>query len=166
MNLSHKVLNSPVGNLKIVASNLGLVAVLWEEDDPKRVPLENSGVDDDHPILVLAETELREYFAGRRNVFSVPLDTRGTPFQRQVWEALLRIPFGKTRTYGQLASELGNPTAARAVGSAKRRNPVSIIVPCHRVTGFSGKLTGFAGGLDAKAHLLNLEGSLPQARLL
>jgi methylated-DNA-[protein]-cysteine S-methyltransferase len=158
MSLSFKFIDSPVGKLKIVASDLGLVAVLWENDDLKRVPLDELIVGDDHPILLLAETELKEYFAGRRNVFSVPLDMRGTPFQKQVWEALRRIPFGETRTYGQLATELGRPTAARAVGSANGRNPVSIIVPCHRVIGFSGKLTGFAGGLDAKAHLLELEG--------
>jgi methylated-DNA-[protein]-cysteine S-methyltransferase len=88
---------------------------------------------------------------------------RGTPFQKQVWEALLSIPFGQTRTYGQLAVQLGNPKATRAVGAANGRNPLSIVVPCHRVIGFSGKLTGFAGGLEAKAHLLNLES--PEERL-
>jgi methylated-DNA-[protein]-cysteine S-methyltransferase len=88
----------------------------------------------------------------------VPLDMRGTPFQRQVWEALLDIPFGEIRTYGQLAIQLGNPKATRAVGAANGRNPIAILVPCHRVIGYSGKLTGFAGGLDAKAHLLRLEG--------
>ena len=83
---------------------------------------------------------------------------RGTSFQKQVWQALLGIPFGETRTYGQLANQLGNPKATRAVGAADGRNPIAIVVPCHRVIGFSGKLTGFAGGLDAKAYLLNLAG--------
>jgi methylated-DNA-[protein]-cysteine S-methyltransferase len=166
MNLSHKFIGSPVGKLKIVASESGLVAVLWENDDPKRVPLDESIVASDHPILVLAETELQEYFAGQRNAFSIPLDARGTPFQKQVWEALQGIPFGETRTYGRIASQLGQPTASRAVGAANGRNPISIVVPCHRVIGASGKLTGFAGGLEAKARLLTLEGSLAQARLV
>ena len=109
-------------------------------------------------MLVRTEKELNEYFTGMRSGFTVPLDMRGTPFQRQVWEALLGIPFGETRTYGQLAIQLGNPKATRAVGAANGRNPIAILVPCHRVIGHSGKLTGFAGGLDAKAYLLKLEG--------
>jgi methylated-DNA-[protein]-cysteine S-methyltransferase len=100
---------------------------------------------------------LREYFAGERKSFDLPLDMRGTPFQKNVWEALLAIPFGETRSYGQLARQLGNPQSTRAVGAANGRNPISIIVPCHRVIGASGKLTGFAGGLDVKARLLELE---------
>jgi methylated-DNA-[protein]-cysteine S-methyltransferase len=96
-------------------------------------------------------------FAGKRAAFSIPLDVRGTHFQKRVWAALLGIPFGETRTYGQLANQLGNSKATRAVGAANGRNPLAILVPCHRVIGFSGKLTGFAGGLDAKAHLLGLE---------
>jgi methylated-DNA-[protein]-cysteine S-methyltransferase len=158
MSLICKYFASPVGKLKLVTSNLGLVALLWENDDPKRVPLDERIEDGNHPILVLAEAELEEYFAGKRGIFSVPLDMRGTSFQKQVWQALQEIPFGETRSYGQLASQLGKPSAARAVGAANGRNPVSIIVPCHRVIGSSGKLTGFAGGLDAKAHLLALEG--------
>ena len=109
------------------------------------------------PVLVETERQLGEYFAGGRKAFSVALDMRGTRFQRDVWEALLAIPFGETRSYGQLAKQLGNPRATRAVGAANGRNPISIIVPCHRVIGSSGKLTGFAGGLDTKAHLLGLE---------
>jgi methylated-DNA-[protein]-cysteine S-methyltransferase len=158
MNLSYKLVNSPIGKLKLVASDQGLVAILWEKDNPRRVRLEDLIEDERHPILVQTQTELKEYFAGKRKEFTVPLDMRGTPFQKRVWEALLGIPFGETRTYGQLAIQLGNPRATRAVGAANGRNPVAIIAPCHRVIGFSGKLTGFAGGLDAKAHLLNLEG--------
>jgi methylated-DNA-[protein]-cysteine S-methyltransferase len=158
MSLSYKFVTSPIGRLKLVASDDGLVAILWETDDPRRVRLSEIVERSEHPILVRTEKELTEYFAGKRDAFSVPLDMRGTQFQKQVWKALLGIPFGETRTYGQLANQLGNPKATRAVGAANGRNPLAILVPCHRVIGFSGKLTGFAGGLDAKAQLLRLEG--------
>jgi methylated-DNA-[protein]-cysteine S-methyltransferase len=157
MGLSYKFIASPIGKLKLVASEQGLVAILWEKEKPRRVRLSELAVNTQHPILIQTEAELREYFDGRRKEFTVPLDMRGTVFQKRVWEALLRIPFGETRTYGQLAVQLGNPRATRAVGAANGRNPIAIIAPCHRVIGFSGKLTGFAGGLDAKAHLLKLE---------
>lgn len=159
--LVHKYVDSPVGKLKLVASDKGLVAVLWENDPPRRVRLEETQEDPQHKILARAEKELQEYFAGTREAFSIPLDMRGTTFQKNVWEALLGIPFGETRSYGQLAAQLGSPTASRAVGAANGRNPVSIIVPCHRVIGASGKLTGFAGGLDVKERLLTLEGRQP-----
>ena len=157
MSLAYKKINSPVGKLTLVASDKGLVAVLWEHDNPRRVRLADLIEHDDHSVLIQAERQLSEYFTGRRKSFSVVLDMRGTDFQRSVWEALLAIPFGETRTYGQLAKQLRNPQASRAVGAANGRNPISIIVPCHRVIGSSGKLTGFAGGLDAKERLLNLE---------
>jgi methylated-DNA-[protein]-cysteine S-methyltransferase len=159
MSLAYKMIPSPVGNLKLVASDKGLVAILWQNDKPSRVRLEELVEDAQHPILLATERQLGEYFAGKRKIFSVPLDMRGTSFQKNVWEALLAIPFGETRSYGQLAKQLGNPQAMRAVGAANGRNPISIIVPCHRVIGSSGKLTGFAGGLETKAHLLNLEES-------
>jgi methylated-DNA-[protein]-cysteine S-methyltransferase len=157
MSLAYKIIKSPIGKLKLVASERALVAVLWENDNPRRVRLSELVVDEEHPVLVETERQLGEYFAGKRKEFSVHLDMRGTHFQKDVWDALLAIPFGETRSYGQLAKQLGNPRATRAVGAANGKNPVSIIVPCHRVIGSSGKLTGFAGGLDAKAHLLNLE---------
>jgi methylated-DNA-[protein]-cysteine S-methyltransferase len=157
MSLAYKMIESPVGKLKLVASDKGLMAILWEKDKPRRVPLNDLVEREQHPVLVETERQLREYFAGKRKTFSVDLDMRGTRFQKNVWEALLAIPFGETRSYGQLAKQLGNPRASRAVGAANGRNPVSIIVPCHRVIGSSGKLTGFAGGLDVKAHLLGLE---------
>jgi methylated-DNA-[protein]-cysteine S-methyltransferase len=157
MNLVYKMIDSPVGELKLVASDKGLVAILWENDSPRRVRLAELVVNEKHPVLVETEHQLDEYFAGKRKAFSVPLDMRGTRFQQDVWAALLAIPFGETRSYGQLAKQLGNPQASRAVGAANGKNPVSIIVPCHRVIGSSGKLTGFAGGLGTKAHLLNLE---------
>jgi methylated-DNA-[protein]-cysteine S-methyltransferase len=156
--LWYKFVLSPIGPLKLVASNRGLVGILWENDNPRRVRLTELVERAEHPVLVQTEKELNEYFTGMRSSFTVPLDMGGTPFQRQVWEALLGIPFGETRTYGQLALQLGNPKATRAVGAANGRNPIAILVPCHRVIGHSGKLTGFAGGLDAKAYLLKLEG--------
>jgi methylated-DNA-[protein]-cysteine S-methyltransferase len=156
--LSYKLVDSPVGVLKLVASEKGLVAILWEKDNPLRVRISHVMNKPLHPVLVRTEKELNEYFEGARHAFSVPLDMRGTPFQKQVWEALLGIPFGETRSYGDLAKRLGNRAAGRAVGAANGRNPIAIIVPCHRVIGATGKLTGFAGGLAAKAHLLRLEG--------
>lgn len=157
MNLYYKFALTPVGKLKLVASDKGLVAVLWENDAPSRVPLSNLTENDQHLILLKAERQLQEYFSGQRQDFDLPLDMRGTDFQKSVWEALRTIPFGETRSYGELATQLGNPSASRAVGAANGRNPISIVVPCHRVIGSSGKLTGFAGGLETKAHLLSLE---------
>jgi methylated-DNA-[protein]-cysteine S-methyltransferase len=159
MTLSYKYSASPVGKLKLVASETGLIAILWENENPRRVPLKDLVEKNDQRILVETERQLKEYFAGERDVFSIPLDMRGTTFQKDVWRALLGIPFGKTLSYGEIAKQLGRPAASRAVGAANGRNPISIVVPCHRVIGSSGKLTGFAGGLDAKAYLLNLETS-------
>lgn len=157
MSLAYKTIDSPVGKLKLIASEKGLAAVLWENDPPNRVRLGELTEDATHPVLLKTERQLGEYFAGKRKEFSVPLDMRGTPFQKNVWEALLSIPFGETRSYGQLAKQLGNPGAMRAVGAANGKNPISIVVPCHRVIGTNGKLTGFAGGLKTKEHLLKLE---------
>src|SRR5882757_5431689 len=153
----YKTMTSPVGKLKLVASDVGLAAILWENDNPRRVPLNIVAEDRDHPVLLETEQQLGEYFAGRRQKFCVPLDFAGTAFQNQVWQALLAIPFGETRTYGEIARQIGKPAAVRAVGAANGRNPISIIAPCHRVIGSTGKLTGFAGGLQVKAHLLALE---------
>ncbi len=152
-----KTIPSPVGRLTLVASDAGLAAVLWENDSPKRVPLIVTGQDAKHPVLREAERQLKEYFAGKRTSFELPLDFHGTDFQKRVWRALLKIPFGETRSYAQIARALGKPTAMRAVGAANGKNPISIIAPCHRVIGKDGQLTGFAGGLKAKAHLLALE---------
>ncbi|HZP04355.1 MAG TPA: methylated-DNA--[protein]-cysteine S-methyltransferase [Terracidiphilus sp.] len=157
MHFAYKMMDSPVGRLKLVASDNGLAAILWQNDCPSRVRLGELIEDERHPVLVETARQLGEYFAGKRKTFSVALDMRGTRFQRNVWEALLAIPFGETRSYADLARRLGNPQATRAVGAANGRNPISIIVPCHRVIGSSGKLTGFAGGLDIKARLLDLE---------
>jgi len=153
----YKRIASPVGNLTLAATDDGLAAILWENDRPGRVPLRAAAEENGHPVLVETERQLNEYFAGRRTRFDLKLDVSGTAFQRTVWNALLAIPFGETRSYAQIARQIGNPTAARAVGAANSRNPVSIVTPCHRVVGSSGALTGFAGGLDVKAHLLALE---------
>ncbi|MDY6947943.1 MAG: methylated-DNA--[protein]-cysteine S-methyltransferase [Pseudomonadota bacterium] len=152
-----KVIDSPVGPLKLVASERGLAAILWANDDPRRVPLGEIVAGDSHAVLLEAERQLGEYFAGQREQFALPMDFRGTEFQRRVWRALLTIPFGETRSYAQLAQQIGRPAAVRAVGAANGRNPLSIIAPCHRVLGSNGKLIGFAGGLEAKAKLLSLE---------
>jgi methylated-DNA-[protein]-cysteine S-methyltransferase len=157
MSLSYKEIDSPVGKLKLVASAKGLVAVLWHNDRPKRVPLGEMVEEPGQKVLVETEKQLTEYFAGERREFELPLDMRGTQFQKDVWDALVGIPFGETRSYGDLARQLGNPAASRAVGAANGKNPISIVVPCHRVIGSSGKLTGFAGGMDIKAHLLAME---------
>ncbi|HEY9137242.1 MAG TPA: methylated-DNA--[protein]-cysteine S-methyltransferase [Terriglobus sp.] len=158
MSLVKTTMQSPVGVLTLVASDAGLVAVLWPEDDPKRVRLEPVREDAEHDVLKKTVTQLQEYFAGTRRTFELPFDVRGTAFQKQVWEQLLAIPYGETRSYGDIARRLGKPAASRAVGAANGRNPLSIVVPCHRVIGTSGTLTGFAGGLDAKRMLLELEG--------
>jgi methylated-DNA-[protein]-cysteine S-methyltransferase len=155
----YKTVKSPVGELKLVASNDGLGAILWENEDPRRFWLNIVAEDKNHPVLRETERQLKEYFAGRRKVFDLKLDFAGTTFQKKVWQALLTIPFGETRTYGQIAKQIGKPKAVRAVGAANGRNPISIVAPCHRVIGSTGDLTGFAGGLEAKAHLLGLEGA-------
>jgi methylated-DNA-[protein]-cysteine S-methyltransferase len=150
-------MESPVGKLKLVASGEHLAAILWENDKPNRVRLEESMHADDWPILLEAERQLNEYFAGKRQTFDLALQFQGTEFQKKVWAALLTIPFGQTRTYAQIAVQIGNINAVRAVGAANGRNPISIVAPCHRVIGASGELTGFAGGLANKMLLLSLE---------
>jgi methylated-DNA-[protein]-cysteine S-methyltransferase len=154
---SCKAIDSPVGRLKLVASDKGLAAILWKDENPRRVRLGPLVEEPDNPFLVETERQLGAYFAGRLKTFTVPLDFKGTEFQKSVWKALLTIPFGETRSYVQIARQIGRPTAARAVGAANGRNPISIIAPCHRVIGSSGALTGFAGGLAAKERLLGIE---------
>lgn len=158
MTYSCKTMDSPVGELKLVASEKGLAAVLWEGDDPRRVPLGPLVEDPENAILLETERQLRAYFAGTLTRFTLKLDFRGTAFQKSVWEALLTIPFGETRSYAEIARQIGRPEAFRAVGAANGRNPISIVAPCHRVIGSTGKLTGFAGGLAAKQRLLGMEG--------
>ncbi|WP_026910936.1 methylated-DNA--[protein]-cysteine S-methyltransferase [Patulibacter minatonensis] len=148
--------DSPVGTITITGSPDG-VSGLYMEDHRHRPALDEDAVRDDAAFTqVLAE--LREYFAGERTTFDVPIAfDRGTPFQRRVWAALVEIPYGETTTYGALAVRLGNPGGSRAVGLANGKNPVSIVVPCHRVVGSTGALTGYGGGTDRKRFLLDLE---------
>ena len=157
MALAYQMFASPVGELTLVASDAGLVAILWENDDPARVRLGSRAASLDHPVLSATHEQLAEYFAGERRAFDLPLDFQGTDFQQQVWAALLEIPYGETRSYAQIAAAIGRPTACRAVGAANGRNPISIVAPCHRVVGSDGRLTGFAGGLAVKERLLALE---------
>jgi methylated-DNA-[protein]-cysteine S-methyltransferase len=157
MTLFYKEMKSPVGKLKLVASSRALVAVLWEKERPNRVKLDEMSIDPRHPILIETERQLSEYFSGKRTQFDLPLQPEGTEFQKKVWRALREIPFGKTRSYLELARTVGSPKASRAVGAANGKNPLSIVVPCHRVVGADGTLTGFAGGLKTKAALLALE---------
>jgi methylated-DNA-[protein]-cysteine S-methyltransferase len=159
--MRRRVLPSPVGDLTLVASSRGLRAVLWVEDEERReAPTRWAGSGDGvepERILDVAVAQLSEYFAGERTEFDVPLDPHGTPFQLSVWRTLQTIPFGHTMSYGEQARTLGDVRKARAVGGANGRNPLSIFVPCHRVVGSNGKLTGFGGGLSAKAWLLDHE---------
>jgi len=156
---------SPVGELTLVGSDSGLRAVLWPIERDGRVTFVEAVEPGEHAVLDAAATQLREYIDGERTTFDVPLDLVGTDFQIDVWNALDAIPFGETRSYGELADVLGKPGAARAVGAATGRNPVSVIIPCHRLVGSSGKLTGFAGGLDAKRWLLEHEHPTEQLSL-
>lgn len=159
--------DSPVGRLTLVAGEHGLRAVLWPTEKDGRVTLPDSTADvaasgsAAQPAVrqVLDDTaaQLREYFAGARREFDLPLDPHGTEFQRLAWQVLRTIPYGTTITYGEQASRLGDRNKSRAVGAANGRNPISIVVPCHRVVGSTGSLTGFAGGLDTKSWLLQFE---------
>lgn len=161
------VVDSPLGPLTLAATEAGLAAVhfdRWRHAPPARDATDG---DTDAPAAVAALLEragrqLAEYFARRRTVFDVPLALEGTPFQRTVWEALRAIPFGGTLSYGALARRVGDAGAARAVGAANARNPVAIIVPCHRVVGHAGALTGYGGGMERKRWLLVHEGALPE----
>ncbi|WP_438480081.1 methylated-DNA--[protein]-cysteine S-methyltransferase [Oleiharenicola lentus] len=157
MKLFYKTTETPVGCLKLVANDDGLAAILWENDDPKRVRLGTMEEAKNHPVLVEAERQLQDYFAGKLRKFSVKFSFIGTDFQKDVWKALTKIPFGETRSYAEVAKQIGRPKAVRAVGAANGRNPISIMAPCHRVIGSNGTLTGFAGGLEAKSFLLKLE---------
>ncbi|MFC7431356.1 MULTISPECIES: methylated-DNA--[protein]-cysteine S-methyltransferase [unclassified Agrococcus] len=154
----HAIVDTPVGAVTIVAGPAGIQGLYYAEHRPAP-DASRFGARDDAVVGVLAEatTQLREYLAGERTAFDLPLDPVGTEFQLRVWQALRTIPYGETRTYGWIAAQLGQPTAVRAVGLANSRNPISIVVPCHRVVGAAGQLTGYAGGLACKRTLLDLE---------
>lgn len=141
--------NSPFGSLLIGWDTDGVVSVRLTSESPQENP-SNSMI---HPVA----TQLQEYFSGARKCFDLPLAPKGTPFQKLVWQELCRIPYGQTRTYGEIAAAIGKPGAARAVGMACNKNPIWLLIPCHRVVGKSGSLTGYAGGLPMKQALLELE---------
>jgi methylated-DNA-[protein]-cysteine S-methyltransferase len=153
-------IESPLGGITLAATDEGLAGAWF---DRQRHWPDTSGwqPDPEHPVLREAAAQLGDYFAGRRQHFDLPLDlTHGTGFQQAVWQALLAIPAGRTTSYGALSAGIGKPAAVRAVGAAVGRNPISVIVPCHRVLGTNGSLTGYAGGLERKSALLELEGAL------
>ncbi|MGX1134318.1 methylated-DNA-[protein]-cysteine S-methyltransferase [Streptomyces glaucescens] len=155
----HTVIDSPYGPLTLVADD-GVLCGVYMENQRHRPPEDAFGEPATAPStrpFAEAEEQLEAYFAGERTEFTLPLRLHGTPFQRTVWEHLRTIPYGETRTYGQLADALGNPKASRAVGLANGKNPVGIIIPCHRVVGADGSLTGYGGGLDRKRRLLDFE---------
>ncbi|MFF4488902.1 methylated-DNA--[protein]-cysteine S-methyltransferase [Streptomyces sp. NPDC001544] len=152
----HTVIDSPYGPLTLVADEDGVLCGLYMTDQRHRPPEETFGDRDATPFAE-AQDQLAAYFAGELKEFTLELRLHGTAFQRSVWDQLRRIPYGETRSYGELAAALGNPAASRAVGLANGRNPVGIIVPCHRVIGSGGALTGYGGGLDRKQRLLDFE---------
>lgn len=158
---AHTVVDSPVGPLTLVATD-GELAGLYMVEHRHRPPVETFGDLEPEPFAAVA-AQLEEYFEGRRTDFDLPLAYGGTLFQRTVWAALRKIPYGQTISYAELAERIGRPTASRAVGLANGKNPISIIVPCHRVVGSSGDLTGYGGGLARKRHLLDFERAAAQS---
>jgi methylated-DNA-[protein]-cysteine S-methyltransferase len=162
--ISFLEVDSPVGPLVLVASGQGLLAIEFPRSRHP-VPRDESWQEGGHPVLQCATEQLAEYFAGTRRIFDLPLAPRGTAFQQAVWRSLATIPYGETISYTQLASRVGRPAAVRAVGAANGRNPLPIVLPCHRVIGANGSLTGFGGGLPTKRFLLELEGALPRETL-
>ena len=154
--MNYQYLDTPIGRLRLVSRGEHLVGIEFEGQ--QRAP---EGEETSDPVLTACAAPLQEYFAGRRRTFTLPLAPKGTPFQRAVWHALETIPFGELRSYREVAEAIGKPTAVRAVGAANGRNPLPIVVPCHRVVGSDGSLTGFAGGVEIKRRLLVLEGSRP-----
>ena len=149
--------DSPVGALSLIATDDALVALVWRLQGLSRIPVEQAIENPKHPILRESMRQLREYFAGTRREFELPLEFRGTDFQRSVWAALLEIPYGETVSYGELARRIDRPSAFRAVGAANGQNPLAIVVPCHRVIGKSGELTGYHWGLTRKRAMLGWE---------
>jgi methylated-DNA-[protein]-cysteine S-methyltransferase len=157
--------DSPLGEMLLIATAEGLTGAYF--NGQKYFPARNGGARESprQEWLAAAKRQFGEYFADRRKQFDLQLNPSGTPFQRRVWDALLTIPFGETKTYGELAANLGDPNATRAVAAAIGRNPISVIVPCHRVIGANGSLTGYAAGLGCKRALLELEGVLKKDML-
>jgi methylated-DNA-[protein]-cysteine S-methyltransferase len=161
MTRTHWITDSPLGDITLVADDAALCGLYMHEH--RHLPAPEAFGRRDPAAFAQVRAQLDEYFAGERQQFELPLAAAGTPFQREVWRALHTIPYGRTWTYGELASAIGRPTAVRAVGAANGRNPISIIVPCHRVIGSTGAMTGYGGGIAHKTTLLQLEGALGTA---
>jgi methylated-DNA-[protein]-cysteine S-methyltransferase len=152
---------APFGVLNVVASDLGVRYVMFENDaHPKPLDALNLQHDDSHAVMHAVLSQLNEYFSGKRREFDLPLDLHGTDFQVAAWKSLAGIPFGRTWSYGEQAASIGRPTAVRAIGGANGRNPIAVVLPCHRVIGANGTLTGFGGGIEVKKWLLNHEKSV------
>ena len=164
MNLVSCPVETPIGTITLVARGRALAELWLPPVRPERG--REAPESKDVPVLLAARTQILEYFAGERTAFDLPLEPEGTNFQKRVWQELLAIPFGVTWSYGQLAARIGRPHASRAVGMANGRNPIAIIIPCHRVIGSDGKLTGYGGGLPAKQWLLEHERSRAQPYLI
>ena len=150
-----KVMNSPVGKIEIIEENEKLIElnIYNEERNEKK----NNIIEEDTRLLLEVEKQLKEYFKGKRTKFEIPLNPKGTEFMKKVWKELLKIPYGETKTYKEIAEKIGDSKASRAVGMANNKNPIPIIIPCHRVIGSNNKLVGYALGLDIKQYLLDLE---------
>ncbi|MBH48987.1 MAG: glycosyltransferase [Halobacteriovorax sp.] len=159
MGMEYIKINTMVGQLTLVASARGLAAVLWEDEKESRVKIDLGSMNPKNKHLSKTKLQLQEFFAGERSEFDLDLDPVGTEFQMNVWNKLQQIPYGQTASYKDLAIMIGNAKASRAIGMANGKNPLSIVVPCHRVIGASGELTGYAGGLENKKKLLQLEQS-------
>ena len=154
--LHYKTINSPIGKITLLANEVALVALYVEHEPMPKMA--QAQANESHSILLKAETQLNEYFKGSRREFELPLSPEGTEFQTKAWSALSKIPYGKVWSYGEQATYLKNPKGQRAVGGANGKNPIPVIIPCHRVIGSTGKLTGFSGGMKMKIFLLKLEG--------
>lgn len=163
--MNYQDMPSPIGRLRLIASDTALVGI-WFEQGRDAARGDASLVERGSGLLEQVRSQLEEYFTGARRQFDLPLEPRGTDFQRRVWKQLLTIAYGDTTTYGALARELGDAQASRAVGLANGSNPIPIVIPCHRVIGSDGSLTGFGGGLPIKRALLDLESAAAQPRLL
>lgn len=150
--MMHMYMSSPIGTLLLVEEDGALTQLQFDGEPPADCKEETN------PLLLDARRQLEEYFAGKRRTFDLPLRPKGTPFQKACYQALREIPYGQTRSYAEIAQCVGKPKACRAVGNANHNNPIGIIIPCHRVIGKSGALTGYGGGLDKKEFLLRLEG--------
>jgi len=156
--MNYQLLDTPIGTLRLVSDGAALIGIEFEHRYSTA-----DGNNKSDAVLAACAAQLNEYFAAQRRHFELPVAAQGTAFQRAVWDALADIPYGELRSYRDIARSIGNPAAVRAVGAANGRNPLPIVVPCHRVIGSNGSLTGFAGGVEIKKFLLQLESALPSA---